>query len=237
MRLESLLDTPLVRGALDFFFPPLCLGCGEFCDSDHDICERCLSRIDLLTFPVCINCGAVVPRGRACPECGPRYVPLCAYANYQPPLKDIIIQYKFKGLTSPAAFFAARLYDEFADIIDPLRADALVPIPLHPSRENTRGYNQAALFARALGRVIDLPVTEDLIIRTRRRAPQARIDRESRERNIRGVFEPVDSERAPLRVIVVDDVVTTGATVREARRVLESGHHVVVGAVAMAHGV
>ncbi len=235
----SLLHNPLVSGLLDFLYPPLCLGCGEYCEEEPCVCARCRNRIDTFTTITCLSCGAMIPLQQTCPICRERYLPLFAYGNYVDPLKEIIRQFKFKGITSPARMIAPLVCDQFGETLYSLasRADALLPIPLHPARLHRRGYNQAELFARALSEVLLMPVATDVLYRNRRRRPQARIDRDQRVRNIRDVFA-VDAHAAEsCRYILVDDVVTTGATVREAKRVLLQSGHRVLGVIAMAHGV
>jgi ComF family protein len=115
---------------------------------------------------------------------------------------------------------------------------ALVPIPLHPSREYVRGYNQAALFASELAPLIDMPVDGNLLIRLKKRRPQARLKQARRATNIRGAFvlaPDYTSEEHAERVILVDDVVTSGQTIFEARRTLARAGLSVVGAIAIAH--
>ncbi len=233
-----LLETGPIAALLDFLFPPLCLGCGEYCEDPESICRRCQTRFDTFTGPVCANCGAVLGEGYPeCPICRGDYKPLLAFADYREPLKEIIIQFKFKGITRAARFVAQRLVEQQRDEIARLRPEALVPIPLHPSREHTRGYNQATLFAIELARTLDLPVHEDVIERIGRRRPQSRIEHDDRERNVRGVFAARENDYEPLRILLVDDVVTTGATAREAWCTLSDAGHRVVGIVSMAHGV
>ncbi|HQL25019.1 MAG TPA: double zinc ribbon domain-containing protein, partial [candidate division Zixibacteria bacterium] len=194
MRWSALIENPVTRSVLDFLFPPLCLGCGVFYDGDNLVCGRCEAGLAALAFEgtICAGCGAVMSASGRCPECGPAFWPLFAFGDYRPPLKEIILQFKFKGIVAPADWIAARL----APVVDRYRseieASALVPIPLHPRREHYRGYNQARVFAEALGKRLGLPVETELLARVRHRRPQARIDRRRREVNVHGVFETAD---------------------------------------------
>ncbi len=239
MDTARLLNNPLTSGLLDFLFPPLCLGCGEYCEDEPCICARCRARIETFTTLTCLTCGAMIPLEQSCPICRERFFPLFAFGNYVAPFTEIIRQFKFKGITSPARWIAPLVCDQFGESLysRASRVDGLIPIPLHPSRQHARGYNQAEVFARALGDKLLLPVVTDLLYRAKRRRPQARIDREQRARNIRGVFEVDRTPAESGRYILVDDVVTTGATVREAKRVLLQSGHRVIGVISMAHGV
>ena len=226
----------LLGGLLDFVLPPLCLGCGQFNDSPLCVCPACLEAIDIYDHPICLNCFQPVTSGVVCRACDDRSFPLYAYGDYSAPLKDVVIQFKFKGITSPAALFAKLILDKFEANLAAQPADWLVPVPLHPSRQARRGYNQAALLAERLSARLHLPVNQDIIERVRRRRPQARLDLRHRARNIRLVFEATPSEIEDTPLILVDDVVTSGATMLEARHTLEQAGYRVVAAISMAHG-
>ncbi len=112
----------------------------------------------------------------------------------------------------------------------------LVPVPLHCSREKHRGYNQAALYAKEIGRLLEIPVREDILLRIKKRKPQSKLKFAERAVNIKGVFTVAYEADGEERVILVDDVVTSGATAAEARKELEKAGYQVCAVVAMAHG-
>jgi ComF family protein len=172
-----------------------------------------------------------------CPVCGDRALFLFAYGNYIDPLKEVIAHFKFKGITTPIPLLSELLVARFRDAIATCEADALVPIPLYPSREHERGYNQAEKFAVALSRQLDIPVDMQILIRTKKRREQARLSDREREANIKGVFEVIADAEPRETVILVDDVVTGGHTVAEARKILESAGFKVPAVIALAHGL
>jgi ComF family protein len=227
-----------VRGLLDFAFPPLCLGCGVYCESSQGICDSCLGRIQQFDRPLCLDCLAVLPddAGR-CAACGLSATPLYACGDYTPPLRDIVIEFKFKGITTPAGTFADMINRQFGPKIAAHGPARLVPIPLHPYRENLRGFNQAALLAGALSGVLQMPVADDIISRVRRRRPQSKLGIARRRDNIKGVFEVPRKAEGAERLILVDDVVTSGSTLREARSELTKAGYEVVAAISIAHGI
>jgi len=225
------------QGLLDFVYPPLCLGCGGFVEDYQPICQACTDAIQRFDNPICLNCWQPVTQGAECLQCGPESFVLFAYGDYSEPLTEIVIHYKFKGILAPAEIIATRLYEQFADRLDLAEADCLMPIPLHPAREQARGYNQATVLADRLARHLDLPVVDNLLYRFRRRRPQARLTGAARARNIVGVFAVDDIPIEHYRAILVDDVVTSGATVFEARRVLREVGISVPAVISMAHGV
>ncbi len=227
----------LVKGLLDFAFPPLCVGCGEYFDQEVPVCPDCVRRIQTYEFPFCLQCKQMINDLPECPDCREAGLILFAFGNYVDPLKQIVIQFKFKGLTQTADFIAHRLVDRFRDPIAMLEADALVPIPLHRSREQSRGYNQAELFANSLSQQLEIPVDLQILVRTKRRKEQARLSDRDRFRNISGVFETIADAEPGESVILVDDVVTGGYTVMEARRELLKAGFEVPAVISMAHGL
>jgi len=236
--MQSLAETvqTWLGGVIDFVYPPLCLGCGEFYEGEDGVCEQCRDRIQKLPHPTCLNCLSVLPDRPRCPVCGDLSLPMFAYGDYTSPLKDIILQYKFKGVTSPATLLARLLWDEFGDRLSQLTPTVLVPVPLHPGRESRRGYNQAALLARSLAVHMENSVEENILFRVARRKPQASLRLRQRVKNIRGVFKAAPAADDPPRIILLDDVVTSGATVLEATRVLNRAGYEVVAVVTIAHG-
>ncbi|MCP4684291.1 MAG: ComF family protein [bacterium] len=231
---------PLLKGLLDFAFPPLCSGCGAYFDEPAGICPECLEAIDWYDDPFCLTCGDFVPRGDSCSRCGEDSFLLFPGGNYTDPLKRAIVNYKFHGAMSLAGVLSERVIGCFESRILGLQPTLLVPIPLHPGREHQRGYNQAAVFAQALSRLLDLPVEEEILHRIKKKKPQARLRKSARAANVRGVFSTDPEAAAHLaeaRLLLVDDVVTSGETVIEARRTLASSGLRVVGAISMAHGL
>ena len=172
---------------------------------------------------------------RECDICGDDSLPLFAYGEYVDPLKEIIISFKFRGIQSAAALFAQKVSAQFAEAIAALKPQVVVPVPLHPTRQYFRGYNQAELFARELAGQLDMECDTSLIRRVKRRRPQSRKNLRSRTRNIKGVFRATSEPNEPGRLLLVDDVVTSGATVREVCSVLTGAGHKVVAVVAIAH--
>jgi ComF family protein len=227
----------LLGALLDFAFPPLCPGCDQYLDSEAPVCAVCRGKFDLYDFAFCVNCRLQVGIWPECPSCGNDLLPLFALGNYVDPLKQVVIEIKFRGILRPLDLLANSLVETFGDRIASRQADCLTPIPLHPTREYERGYNQASELAHVLSHRLDLPVADDLLVRTGKRRPQQILPAARRAKNIRGVFEALDYDGSGRRILLVDDVVTSGETVREAARVLAQQGHCVVGVLAIAHGV
>ncbi len=224
--------SPLLRGLIDFAYPPLCPGCQGFFDGDEGACPTCWERMPWYERPFYLEPPGI-DNANACS------FPLFAAGNYVDPLKQVVINFKFHSATGVVDSIARHIAVAFGKEIGALAPSMLVPIPLYPTREYYRGYNQAVVFAEALARELDVPVDHDLLLRVKKRRLQAGLRQSQRAINIRGVFA-VAVERDPLEtmsVILVDDVVTSGQTVFEARRTLMEAGFSVVGAVSMAHGL
>lgn len=226
-----------LQGLLDIIYPPLCLGCGEYVVGSESICPHCMDRIEKFVRPLCLDCLQPLPPYRnKCPICPPETPLLFSYGNYRPVLQEVIIQFKFAGITSPADIFAPLIVAQFGDSIRALNPDCLIPIPLHRFRERYRGYNQAELLAEELSALLDIPIDDELIERVKRSRPQTKVSFHGRERNVKGIFF-ADADHPIGRVILVDDVVTTGATIKEAVRVVKQAGGEVVAAISIAHGI
>ena len=234
--MPAIAEQEWLKGFLDFFFPPLCLGCGTFYEGEDSICETCFQKIEEFAHPFCLNCDSIVPSQSQCPICLKDSALLYVFADYRPPLKEIIINFKFRGITSPARTFARLISEKFEKQLAGLNAQAIAPIPLHAARKNHRGYNQAELLARDLASVTNLQLADNILYRHKRSRPQSRLELKKRQANVSGVFTAVKCENDIKRVLLVDDVVTTGATVLEDKKCLEKNGYTVVGIMAIAHG-
>lgn len=149
---------------------------------------------------------------------------LRAYAFHTGPLQEAIHQFKYRDLRSLAATLGemmGRGWDRLvpADLV----IDIIVPVPLHPTRQRKRGYNQAALLARELSRHLGRPVAEEVLIRTRATAPQVGLGVQERQENVRGAFQVRNNSLAGKRVLLVDDVCTTGSTLEAGSDALHRG--------------
>lgn len=154
---------------------------------------------------------------------------------YETRLQTIIHDLKFQGLKPLAVGLGRRLAELIAPKLDRIRVDMVIPVPLHDSRLYRRGFNQAEEIARETARRLDLPLQTALLITARNTRQQAKLPAAQREANVRGAFA-VDDDAGILRgkrILLIDDVTTTGATLRENARVLSgAGAKKIVAGVA-----
>lgn len=202
-----------LRALADLLFPRRCLGCGALGDF---FCAGCRAQIRALPEPFCPICHLQVDRATPicrCAQPSPAFV--LAAGEFDGPLRKAIHRFKYQGMRAGAPALGALLA---ARALPMLPAGALLaPVALHPRRERERGYNQSALLARELARVGGLDLEERALRRIRRTRPQVELTAAERARNMSGAFaaEPVCAGRM---VVLIDDVCTTGATLRAAAR-------------------
>jgi ComF family protein len=207
--------------------PPHCLLCGDDGDAGRELCAACAAGL-FLNRICCPRCALPlqVP-APACGECLQRQPPFeAAFAPflYAHPLDLLMTRLKF-GRSLAAGRVLSELWDEAVTQLSPALPTLFVPVPLHPTRLRERGYNQAYELLRPLARSLHIPLAESLLARTRATPAQANLDATARRQNLRGAFgfhAPALRGIAPeaVHVALVDDVMTTGATLRECARVL-----------------
>lgn len=220
---------------IDVILPRHCYHCGVPLASTHaeGFCARCWSTIRFIKAPYCPCCGepfrsplalTYSPEFRcgACRANPPPFDRARAIGRYEGPLREAIHLLKYRGkirLQQPLLQLALAHFDTHF----PGGAyEAIIPVPLHRARLMRREFNQAALLARGLARHLDIPVLEHLLVRVRSTRPQVELSGRERRQNVRQAFavtRPAALEHQ--RVLVVDDVFTTGATLGEVARTLK----------------
>jgi ComF family protein len=205
-----------------FLYPPTCLLCESRGYNDLDLCRACADALPRLEH-TCTCCArplqsADVALCGACQRRPPAYDTATAFCRYQPPVDHLIHQLKFQGKLAHARLLGGLLAEHLAARLAAM-PECVVPVPLHPRRVRSRGFNQALELARHIGRRLEVPVNHGCVRRTRNTDPQMELPAAARRKNVRRAFA-VAKGLAAGHVAIVDDVVTTGSTVNELARVL-----------------
>jgi ComF family protein len=210
------------KGAvLDLLFPQKCIGCGK---EGGLICESCQRSLPRIVPPVCPKCGKSQSSAIVCSACIVRKTPIDGIRSpfkFDGLMREAVHQLKYKNLRTLSHSLGSLLASYYVNY--PLPGEVIVPVPLHPKRLKERGYNQSALLARELGKIINLPVDDRCLIRERFVIPQAKTkSAEERRRNVVGAFSCLDSKLRNKQVLLVDDVSTSGATLEACTIALKS---------------
>ena len=216
------------RRWLGQLWPGRCLVCAESSPGGRDLCESCFVALPWNRH-ACACCAIPLPAATGattaaaaqhCGECLRKPPPVqatCAAFVYAAPLDRLLPRFKFHHDLAAGRLLAQLMAQSCAGVERPR---ALLPVPLHRARLRSRGYDQALELARPLARALDIPLLTDALVRTRATAPQSELDAARRSRNLRGAFATVAGRRLPSHVALVDDVMTTGATLHASARAL-----------------
>ena len=214
-----------LRWLLDRLLPPSCLLCAGSVSARAHLCGPCHAELPITRFP-CLRCALPMPHHVEQGICGTclRQPPLwqrgVAPLLYRPPASQLLGGFKYRGRLQGGQLLIELLIGELRRT--GCSPDLIVPVPLHWRRRWSRGFNQAELIADQVGTALQIPVVMKALRRTRQTTAQQSLDATARARNLRGAFT-LNRSVAGLRVALVDDVVTTGATATELSRLLLKG--------------
>ena len=193
--------------------PARCLVCGEGGHQGQDLCEACREALPFNRV-ACRRCALPLAAAGVCGACvrtPPPFAASRAAFVYSFPLDRLLPRLKFHGDLAAGRLLSQLMVEALAPAPRPM---ALVPVPLHPSRLRQRGYDQALELARPLARALGVPLRADTLRRVRATAAQSELDAATRRHNVRGAFV-ARAGQLPGHVALVDDVMTTGATLAE----------------------
>jgi ComF family protein len=220
----------LARTVLDAVLPPRCLKCGDIVSQANGLCPDCWRKLTWLGAPCCACCGQPFPFDAgpeslcgACLQRRPAYDRARAVFRYDDESRDLVIGLKHADRTESVPALAGWMSRAGAGLLE--NAELIVPVPLHWTRLASRRFNQAALLAQAIGRTAGLPVLPEALCRRRATRSQGHLGRLARFRNVKGAILVAEGRAAAVtnrRILLIDDVITTGATVESAAKALIS---------------
>jgi ComF family protein len=231
----------LAKEAVDFCYPGACALCEEGCEPGALLCGKCDGELrELEEQAFCRKCARPLSRaGMPCPYCvGRGFFPferIVALGVFDGPLKELVHQFKYHGNWPVAERLAERLllHERFKELLS--ETEVLVPVPLHPLKQIQRGYNQAEVIARRLGRRCRIPV-RSAVVRLRNTQTQTHLHADAhRHENVRHAFAAVEGRAVRGRhVAIVEDVTTTGWTLKEVARAIRTADPASLSVVVLA---
>ena len=235
--------TGIKESVLNFVFPSHCLLCKSFISSDEMqdhtypknlVCKTCWDSLNILPHPFCPRCRSFLDQSlRRCPKC-PQSSSLSLNRSlgvFDPYYQTLIHHFKYNRKFSIGKNLGRRLGEILKKEEFSIGFDYIIPVPLHSSRKRERGYNQSRILAEEISKTVSVPLMDKVLMRMKKTKDQTHLSPEERERNVRGAFVVrANSALQGKKVILVDDVMTTGVTLKECARVLkDAGAKEVVG--------
>ncbi len=212
------------RKLLDILYPPRCPFCDRVTATQQEICLKCRTKIRKITEPLCKKCGKPLDNERMeycmdCQKSQPAFVQGKALWIYEKKVKNSIYRFKYQNKREYAFVYAKELAETCGEWIRRKQIDLIVPVPLHKERKRSRGYNQAEILAKELGRYLGIPVSTKLLVRVKNTKPQKLLSAAERKNNLKKAFKTVENivQLKHIRhILVVDDIYTTGSTLNSA---------------------
>ena len=208
----------------NIFFPPLCFYCEKRIDTKDYLCEDCFKKIEFLYPPLCKGCSLPLSGKKEwCKDCEGEvkfYERVICVAFYKEPISSLLYLFKYYHYEYLGEFFAFLMIKHLLRIgFKFSNYDFISCVGLHPAREKERGYNQSAIISKIISNYFKIPFKE-LIFQERYRKSQTKLSLQERIENVKGSFKASDEVEGK-KVILVDDVFTTGSTAKECAKVLK----------------
>ena len=224
---------------VDWLYPPRCRACsGRIYGRDAEyFCGTCWPEIRVVSHPLCTTCGRPFPDASGddhlcgiCLSRQPYFACARAWACYpreettEHPLRRVVQKFKYGRKVSLGKPLGRLLAQGCQEFLDQCPSDLIIPVPLHPKRLRWRGFNQSVLLARQVSREYAIPLDPFVVYRSKETPPQTQLTEDERRKNVRGAFSLNDQKSVKgKRILLIDDVYTSGATVNECSRALKRG--------------
>lgn len=213
---------------LDILFPRRCPVCGEIVrPAGSLICPSCFQELSFVKNPVCKKCGKEIVDETVefCEDCMAHRHAFeygIALVNYDEAARRAMVQIKYNNKREFLDFFGDAMVRRYEKTIRRMNVDAIVPIPVHQSRLKKRGFNQAEVLAQIIGKKMEISVLPDMLVRTKKTLPQKELSASERLKNLSGAFAAGEIPWGIRRVLLVDDIYTTGSTIEACSRALRA---------------
>lgn len=221
----------MLEGILSILYPVRCPICNEIVvPQKNRICNPCKEKLNYIKEPRCKKCSKPMEdeEQEYCMDCQKskhHYNKGYSVWLYDQHMKKSISNFKYHNKWEYAKFYIIEMVQHYEDTIKKLSIDVIIPVPLHPSKRLERGYNQAEILANGLGKSLNIPVATNLLIRSKKTLPQKQLSNKERLKNLKEAFRIninalYKYDRKIERVLLMDDIYTTGSTIEACTNVL-----------------
>jgi competence protein ComFC len=233
--LEGMLN--LGADLIGLVFPIACLSCGK---EDVYICALCLAQLPRLEHQICVRCQNPSPFGKTHPACSSRNFPdgsISALQYKNRVVGKVIETFKYSFVSDLSRPLTQLIVESILNqgLEGYFKNFVVIPVPLHFKRHNWRGFNQAEILAQTLSTSLNWAMDADVVVRTRHTKPQVKLTALQRKMNVQKAFA-IKGSQVPIKILLVDDVLTSGATINELAKLLKKSGAQEVWSVTVAHG-
>lgn len=224
----------IMRGIVSLLYPPVCPVCDKTLPPGEKgrLCGRCGGKLKPIASPACLKCGRQLeqPEQEYCLQCSKRSYHFkrgFSVFSYEGEARELILKLKYNGRKDIAEYLANITIEKYGTSLERIGADAVIPVPIHKKRLNQRGYNQAQAIAEIIAEKLNIPCAEDVLVRTKQTEAQKELSVHERLLNLYDAFgineialEQYKKRMTLEKVILVDDIYTTGSTMECCSRTL-----------------
>lgn len=217
----------MFKKILELLYPTTCIFCGEICK--EGICDRCRKSVMIIKEPRCKKCGKPIryEEEEFCYDCRHKnfhYEQGKSLWIHRNPVNQSIYNFKYKNRRVYGEIYAKELVKEFGKLICLWKIDLIIPVPLHRKKLRKRGFNQAEILAKEIGKLTGIPVNTKVILRKKYTEPQKQFGQKERRKNLADAFEAACKHINAKNILIIDDIYTTGSTIDSiAKILLETG--------------
>ena len=212
------------KKCLGILYPQTCYFCGKI--NEKKICAECAKKVEYIKEPSCKKCGKPIRYNESeyCHDCTERkfyYEQGKSVWLHKGPVRWSVYQHKYHNRRIYGEFYAEELFRLYGDKLKAWDIDVIIPIPLHKKRKKKRGYNQAEILAKHLGELSGIRVETKAVVRVKNTKPQKELTDKERSKNLNNAFQVTKYWKGEKRVLLIDDIYTTGNTIDAVSKVLK----------------
>ncbi len=215
------------KAIIDYILPPRCYSCREFIAGADGFCHDCWNKLNFISAPYCSVCGCTLSipsfEDITCGKCiaePPKYKIARSLLKFDEHSKKLMHDFKYYDQTELASFFSKLLHQRYKEEI--ANADLIIPVPMNKLKRLFRMYNQAHILAQALSKLTKKPVLANALVKTKWTKSQTSLSKKQRETNLRSSLKFNNKHNIKHKnIILIDDVMTTGSTIKECAKLLK----------------